>query len=76
MPYFIVTVRENKAGARRRRKLVVTANSIPGALIAIQGQCRGTGFTPDYSTVGKITPDRYLKTMTTLLGRNLLPRAA
>ncbi|HEY8894569.1 MAG TPA: hypothetical protein VIM79_07125 [Niastella sp.] len=76
MAHFIVTVRESKAGARRRRKLVVTANSIPGALIAIQDLCRGTGFTPDYSTVNKITSDRYLKTMTTLLGRNIHRPAA
>jgi hypothetical protein len=69
MAYFMVTVKENKAGARRRRKLVVTSKSKPDAMISIQDMCRGTGFIPDYSTVGEITCDRYYKVVTSLFGR-------
>ena len=73
MPYFMITVREAKAGAKRRRKLVVASNSKPQALIAIQNMCRETGFIPDYSTVNEITNVRYNKMVSTLLGRPVNP---
>jgi hypothetical protein len=69
MPYYIVTVKESKAGARRRRKLVVSCKTKPEAMISIQNMCRETGFIPDYSTVEEITLFRYFKVMGTLLGR-------
>lgn len=69
MPYYIVTVKENKTGARRRRKLVVSCRTKPEAMISIQDMCSGTGFIPDYSTVGEITSHRYCKVIGTLLGR-------
>jgi hypothetical protein len=69
MAYFIVTVKENKAGAKRRRKLVVTSKAKPEAMISIQDMCRGTGFTPDYKTVSEISSNRYFKIVRTLLGR-------
>ncbi|THU40758.1 hypothetical protein FAM09_01190 [Niastella caeni] len=75
MPYFMVTVKESKAGARRRRKLVVACNSKPEAMISIQDLCRGTGFIPDYKTVGEITSYRYFRIVGTLLGR-CIDRAA
>jgi hypothetical protein len=71
MPYYIVTVKESKAGARRRRKLVVNCHSKPEAMISIRELCKGTGFTPDYSTVGEITSYRYYKIVGMLLGRNI-----
>jgi len=71
MAYYSVTVKESKAGARRRRKLVVAARAKPEAMIAIQDMCRGTGFIPDYTTVGEITPHRYFKIVGTLLGRTI-----
>ncbi len=43
MAYFIVTVKESKAGARRTEKLVVTSETKPEAMISIQDMCRGTG---------------------------------
>jgi hypothetical protein len=70
MAYFIVTVRESKPGARRRRKLVVASKTKPEAMISIQDMCSGTGFIPDYTTVGEISSHRYLKVIGTLLGRN------
>ena len=76
MAYFMVTVKENKAGARRRRKLVVASKTKPEAMINIQDLCRGTGFVPDYSTVGEITSDRYYKIVGTLLGRTVNESAA
>jgi hypothetical protein len=69
MAYYIVTVKENKAGARRRRKLVVTSRTKPEAMISIQDMCRGTGFIPDYKSVNEISSNRYFKTVGTLLGR-------
>jgi hypothetical protein len=69
MAYFIVIVKENKEGAKRRRKLVVASNSKPEAMISIKEMCRGTGFTPDYKTVNEISSNRYLKAVGTLLGR-------
>ena len=69
MAYFIVTVKESKAGAKRRRKLVVASKSKPEAMIYIHEMCRNTGFTPDYKTVNKISNNRYLKVVRTLLGR-------
>jgi hypothetical protein len=69
MAYFIVTVKESKAGAKRRRKLVVASKSKPEAMISIQDMCRGTGFTPDYKTVNEISTNRYFKVVGTLLGR-------
>jgi hypothetical protein len=71
MAYFMVTVKESKAGARRRRKLVVACKSKPEAMISIQDLCRETGFVPDYSTVGEITSHRYNKIVGTLLGRTV-----
>jgi hypothetical protein len=71
MAYFIVTVKESKAGAKRRRKLVVASKSKPEAMISIQDMCRGTGFTPDYETVNEISSNRYLKVVGTLLGRRV-----
>ena len=71
MAYYMVTVKESKAGARRRRKLVVASKAKPEAMIAIQDLCRGTGFIPDYKTVNEITPHRYFKVVGTLLGRNI-----
>ena len=71
MAYFMVTVKESKAGARRRRKLVVACKTKPEAMITIQDLCRGTGFIPDYSTVGEITSNRYYKIVSALLGRNI-----
>jgi hypothetical protein len=76
MAYFIVTVKESKAGARRRRKLVVTSKTKPEAMISIQDMCRGTGFIPDYKTVNEITPHRYFKIVGTLLGRTVNRPAA
>jgi hypothetical protein len=76
MPYFMVTVKESKAGARRRRKLVIASKTKPEAMISIQDMCRGTGFIPDYSTVGEITPRRYNKIVGTLLGRMVSRPAA
>ena len=73
MAYFMVTVKESKAGARRRRKLVVASKSKPEAMISIQDLCKGTGFKPDYSTVGEITSNRYYKVVTSLLGRSITP---
>lgn len=70
MAYFIVTVKESKQGAKRRRKLVVASKSKPEAMISIQDMCRGTGFTPDYKTVNEISSNRYLKVVGTLLGRS------
>ena len=67
----MVTVKENKTGARRRRKLVVASKTRPEAMINIQALCRGTGFIPDYSTIGEITSDRYFKIVGTLLGRKV-----
>jgi hypothetical protein len=69
MAYFIVTVKESKEGAKRRRKLVVASKSKPEAMMSIQDMCRGTGFTPDYKTVNEISSNRYLKVVGTLLGR-------
>ena len=71
MAYFIVTVKESKAGAKRRRKLVVTSKTKPEAMISIQEMCRNTGFTPDYKTVNEISSNRYLKLVGTLLGRSV-----
>ncbi|HEX6427216.1 MAG TPA: hypothetical protein VF008_06000 [Niastella sp.] len=71
MAYYMVTVKEGKTGARRRRKLVVACKTKPEAMITIQDLCRGTGFIPDYSTVGEITSNRYYKIVGTLLGRNI-----
>ena len=76
MAYFIVTVKENKAGAKRRRKLVVASKTKPEAMISIQDLCRGTGFIPDYKTVNEISPNRYFKTVGTLLGRAVNRHAA
>ena len=76
MSYFIVTVKENKAGAKRRRKLVVTSKTKPEAMISIQDLCRGTGFIPDYKTVNEISPNRYFKIVGTLLGRTVNRSAA
>lgn len=69
MAYFIVTVKENKTGAKRRRKLVVVSKGKPEAMISIQDMCQGTGFIPDYKTVNEITPHRYFKIVEMLLGR-------
>ena len=69
MAYFVVTVKESKVGAKRRRKLVVASKTKPEALISIQDMCRGTGFIPDYATVNEITPHRYFKIVGALLGR-------
>ena len=69
MAYFIVTVKESKAGAKRRRKLAVASKSKPDAMISIQELCRGTGFTPDYKTVNEVSCNRYYKVVGTLLGR-------
>jgi hypothetical protein len=69
MAYFIVTVKESKEGAKRRRKLVVASKSKPEAMISIQEMCRNTGFMPDYKTVNEISSNRYLKVVGTLLGR-------
>ena len=71
MAYYMVTVKENKAGARRRRKLVVACKTKPEAMISIQDLCKGTGFVPDYSTVDEITSNRYYKVVTSLLGRSI-----
>jgi hypothetical protein len=71
MAYYMVTVKENRTGARRRRKLVVACRTKPEALISIQDLCRGTGFIPDYKTVNEITPHRYFKIVGTLLGRTV-----
>jgi hypothetical protein len=71
MPYFIITVKESKAGARRRRKLVVASKTKPEAMISFQDMCRGTGFLPDYNSVNEITPHRYSKIVGTLLGRRI-----
>lgn len=76
MAYFIVTVKESKAGAKRRRKLVVTSKTKPEAMISIQEMCRNTGFTPDYKTVNEISNNRYLKVVGTLLGRSMNQPAA
>jgi hypothetical protein len=76
MPYCIVTVKESKTGARRRRKLVVACKTKPEAMISIQNMCRGTGFIPDYTTVGEITSHRYLKVIGVLLGRIVCSNAA
>lgn len=76
MAYFIVTVKESKEGAKRRRKLVVTSKSKPDAMIYIQEMCRNTGFTPDYKTVNEISSNRYLKIVGTLLGRPMSRPAA
>jgi hypothetical protein len=76
MAYFIVTLKESKAGAKRRRKLVVASKSKPEAMISIQDLCRGTGFIPDYKTVNEITPHRYFKIVGTLLGREVNRPAA
>ena len=76
MAYFIVTVKESKAGAKRRRKLVVASKTKPEAMISIQDMCRGTGFTPDYKTVSEISTNRYLKIVGTLLGRQVTRPAA
>ena len=70
MAYFIVTVKESKVGAKRRRKLVVASRSKPEAMMSIQEMCRGTGFTPDYKTVNEISGNRYVKVVGTLLGRS------
>jgi hypothetical protein len=69
MAYFIVTVKESKAGAKRRRKLVVASKTKPEAMISIQDLCQGTGFIPDYKTVNEITSNRYFKIVRMLLGR-------
>ena len=71
MAYFIVTVKESKPGARRRRKLVVTSRTKPEAMSCILDMCSGTGFMPDYATVGEITLQRYLKVIEVLLGRRV-----
>jgi hypothetical protein len=71
MAYFMVTVKESKTGARRRRKLVVASKSKPEAMISIQDMCRGTGFAPDYKTVNEISSNRYYKIVGTLLGRSV-----
>ena len=71
MAYFIVTVKESKTGAKRRRKLVVTSKTKPEAMISIQDMCRGTGFIPDYKTVSEISGNRYFKIVGTLLGRTV-----
>lgn len=76
MAYFIVTVKENKSGAKRRRKLVVASKTKPEAMISIQAMCRGTGFTPDYKTVNEISSNRYFKVVGTLLGRRVNRPAA
>jgi hypothetical protein len=76
MAYFIVTVKESKAGAKRRRKLVVASKSKPQAMISIQEMCRNTGFTPDYKTVNEISSNRYVKVVGTLLGRTVSRGAA
>ncbi len=76
MAYFIVTVKESKTGAKRRRKLVVTSKTKPEAMISIQDMCRGTGFTPDYKTVSEISCNRYFKIVGTLLGRTINGPAA
>ncbi|OQP59862.1 hypothetical protein A3860_35700 [Niastella vici] len=76
MAYFIVTVKENKAGAKRRRKLVVVSRGKPEAMVSIQDMCRGTGFIPDYKTVNEITPHRYFKVVGALLGRTVNQSAA
>jgi hypothetical protein len=76
MAYFIVTVKESKAGAKRRRKLAVASKTKPEAMISIQDMCRGTGFIPDYKTVNEITPYRYFKVVGMLLGRAVNRRAA
>lgn len=76
MAYFIVTVKESKAGAKRRRKMVVTSKTKPEAMISIQDMCRGTGFTPDYKTVSEISSNRYFKTVGTLFGRRVSRSAA
>jgi hypothetical protein len=76
MAYYMVTVKESKAGARRRRKLVVTSKSKPEAMISFQDLCRGTGFIPDYSTVEEITSHRYFRIVGTLLGRKVNTLAA
>jgi hypothetical protein len=71
MAYFIVTVKENNVGAKRRRKLVVASRSKPDAMMSIQEICRGTGFTPDYKTVNEISSNRFYKVVGTLLGRRV-----
>ena len=71
MPYFMITVKETRAGAKRRRKLVVASDSKTRALIVIQDMCRETGFAPDYSTLHEITNARYSKMVGTLLGRDV-----
>lgn len=76
MSYFIVTVKENKAGAKRRRKLAVASKTKPEAVISIQDLCRGTGFVPDYKTVNEISPNRYFKIIGTLLGRDVYRQVA
>ncbi len=76
MPYFIVTVMESRSCARRRRKLAVASKTKPEAMISIQDMCSGTGFIPDYTTVGEITSHRYMKVIGTLLGRTLGSNAA
>jgi hypothetical protein len=76
MPYFIVTVKESTAGAKRCRKLAITSKSKPEAMICIQDMCRGTGFIPDYKTVNEISPYRYNQIVGTLLGRKVKVTAA
>jgi hypothetical protein len=76
MAYYMVTVKESKSGARRRRKLVVACKTKPEAMISIQDLCRGTGFIPDYKTVNEITSHQYFKIVGTLLGRTVNRLAA
>jgi hypothetical protein len=76
MPYFMVTVKESTVGAKRRRKLAVTSNSKPEAMISIQDLCQGTGFIPDYKTINEISANRYNQIVATLLGRKVKVPAA
>jgi hypothetical protein len=71
MPYYVVTVLEQKEGARRRRKLAIASASKAHAVQVIQEMCKGTDFMPDYNTVGEVGQQTYAKVMATFLGRKL-----
>jgi hypothetical protein len=69
MPYYSITVVEKTEGARRRRKLPIESTCRAHAMTGIHELCKGTGFVPDYTTLGEVNRRAFNKAMTIFFGR-------
>ena len=72
MSYHSIIVLEERNGARRRRKMAVECHNREHARLAIHELCRGTGFTPDFTTLDEVNRKKYERIITTFFGRNVI----